>query len=54
MPENIRVLKAYLESDRQWTRLLRISHAQFMLKEANSASERRFWQAVLEANEDEK
>lgn len=45
--------QAYLKADRQWTRPLRIAHAQFMLKEANSASERRFWQAVLEANEGE-
>lgn len=43
-------LQAYLNSDRQWPRLLRIRRARMMEKTAQSPEDRIFWRSVLVAN----
>lgn len=42
-------VKDYLESDRQWTRELRIANARWHLAQATEDADREFWTAVLHA-----
>ncbi len=42
------LVQAFIESDRQWTRELRVAHAKFMLSEAVGEDDKEFWKAVLE------
>lgn len=48
MDQKVRV---FLESDRQWTRANRISHAQYQLQAAKTDEDKAFWKSVLEANQ---
>lgn len=45
-------LSCFLRFDRRWPRRLRIDHARMQLSKATSESDKEFWRAVLEANED--
>lgn len=43
-------LHAFLKSNRQWPRHLRIANAQMQERKADTASEKEFWRKVIEAN----
>lgn len=45
-------VQAYLESDRQWTRDLRIKHTALQYKNAHDEAGREFWGAVFDALKD--
>ncbi len=42
-------VKLYLLSDRQWKREHRIAHAAYKLETANTANDKEFWSAILDA-----
>ena len=39
---------AYVTTQRQWTRPLRIAHARFMMSKANTDLQKMFWCSVFE------
>ncbi len=45
-------VEAFLLSDRQWPRPLRIQHAEYQRKISKTDEERRFWNAVIKRNKD--
>lgn len=43
-------IEAYLASDRQWPRHLRIQHAEYQRSIAKTEDDKRFWSAIIKRN----